>query len=62
MSRKKIPNKTTIKAIKYARIGIGDKEITIDEIIAQKISDDVKNGKEKIYSAKDIFKELGIKH
>lgn len=61
MSIKKIPNKTTIKAIKEARIGVGDKEIIIDEIIAQKISDDIKNGKEKVYDAKDIFKELGIR-
>lgn len=62
MKHEKSPNKTTIKAIKDARLWIDGKEITIDEIIAQKISDDIKNGKEKVYDAKDIFKELGIKH
>ena len=31
-----------------------------DAIIAQKISDDIVSKKEKVYDAKDIFKELGL--
>jgi hypothetical protein len=61
MKHEKSLNKTTIKAIKDARLCIDGEETTIDEIIAQKISDDVKNGKEKVYDAKDIFKEIGIR-
>ena len=31
-----------------------------DSITAQKISDDVVAGKEKVYDANDVFKELGL--
>ena len=31
-----------------------------DSITAQKISDDVKSGKEKVHNADDVFKELGL--
>jgi len=31
-----------------------------DSISAQKISDDIRDGKEKVYDADDIFKELGL--
>ncbi|MDQ1325246.1 MAG: hypothetical protein QG564_370, partial [Campylobacterota bacterium] len=31
-----------------------------DSITAKKISDDVKSGKEKVYDARDVFKELGL--
>lgn len=63
MSRKKIPNKTTIKAIKDARIGIGNEEIIIDEIIAQKYQMILKMAKRKPMMQKIYLKnlELGIK-
>lgn len=61
MKHEKLLNEITIKAIKAARLCIDGEEITIDEIIAQKLSDDVKNGKEKVYDTKDILKELEIK-
>ncbi len=31
-----------------------------DSITAQKISDDVKDGKEKVYDADGVFEELGL--
>lgn len=31
-----------------------------DSAVAQKISNDVKSGKEKVYDAKEVFKELGV--
>jgi hypothetical protein len=31
-----------------------------DSIVAQKISDDVSEGKEKVYDADEVFKELGL--
>jgi len=31
-----------------------------DSITAQKISDDVKAGKEKVYDADEVFEELGL--
>jgi hypothetical protein len=31
-----------------------------DSIVAQKISDDVSEGKEKVYGADEVFKELGL--
>lgn len=31
-----------------------------DSAIAQKISNDVKSGKEKVYDAREVFKELGV--
>ncbi len=31
-----------------------------DSITAQKLSDDVKSGKEKVHDASDVFKELGL--
>ena len=31
-----------------------------DSITAQKLSDDVKEGKEKVHDASDVFKELGL--
>ncbi|CUV65675.1 conserved hypothetical protein [Sulfurovum sp. enrichment culture clone C5] len=31
-----------------------------DSITAKKISDDVASGKEKVYDAREVFKELGL--
>jgi len=31
-----------------------------DSIVAKKISDDVANGKEKVYDAREVFGSLGI--
>ena len=50
-------NKNIDEIVKEAISNYFDK---LDEVISDKVIDDIKNGKEKLYSLDEIKKELGV--